>query len=205
MEQQYYSPEWDGYVSAASKKIDSFSELPKGWHYGDGEAALKDVIDAALKIEAHLRMIGFSHTDAFPGADGEIMVVGYRGDHDLEVTLIPGDEFEIIHVVQRQDGEPVVAHGLDKAKNEIARLGRNIWESLGLSMGSISTTIAKNSKASPSSQALAGELQFYAKTASSRAVEVTAATSTFTMTMESLGIPLSTGAFQPKRTRRRAA
>ena len=205
MDSLFFSFEWDRYVSAASRKIESFGELPKGWHYGDGDPAPKDVIDAALQIEAHLRMLGFSHTDAFPGVDGEIMVVGYRGEHDLEVTLNRGAEFEIIHVAQRQDGEAVIAHGLEKAKNEIARLGRNIWESLGLSMGSISTTIAKNSKASPSSQALAGELQFYAKTASSRAVEVTAATSTFTMTMESLGIPLSTGAFQPKRTRRRAA
>lgn len=205
MKPQYYSLDWEGFLSAAGRKIESFGKLPNGWHYGRGRPAPMDMIDAALKIEGHLRMIGFSHTDAFPGADGEIMIVGYRGEHDLEVTLTPGDEFEIIHVAGRQDSDSIVAHGLAAAKNVIARLGRGIWESLGLSMGSTSTIIAENSKASRSSPAPEAGFQFYARTASQRASEVTAATSATTMMKKSQGILLSTGPFQTMRASRRVA
>lgn len=205
MEQLLYSSERDKFVSQTSRKIASFAELPVGWHYGEGGPAAPETIQLARILEAHLKMIGFSKTSAFPGPDGDIMVVGYRGPHDLEVIISPVGRFDIVHVLDRQDCATEEATKIEDAKAALTRLGKQIWGSLGLSMGATSTTSAKSSRASGSSRPMMAEPQYYARTASARVYEGHADTLFISMTTASLGTPQSTGPSPKKRTPRRAA
>ena len=61
---------------STAKKLQSYLNLPVGWHYGASGPASPDVVSLALRAELMLREAGYE-TDSFPGADGEIQVCGY--------------------------------------------------------------------------------------------------------------------------------
>src|SRR5437870_2555161 len=74
---------------AIETKIETFSKLPAGWHYGEGVAPSRRAINAATAWNRILRALGFQHTDAFSGIAGEILVTAYHGDHQIEVVVEP--------------------------------------------------------------------------------------------------------------------
>lgn len=74
-------------MNETEQKIRSFRSLSPGWHYGSGVAPTNDMIAKAVQYEALYRLLGYPITDAFPGADGEIMVTAYHGDFYVELTL----------------------------------------------------------------------------------------------------------------------
>ena len=61
----------------ARGKILNFKRYRKGWDYGGGVPFSKKTIQNALRFNRLLSDCGIPRTDAFPGANGSIMVVGY--------------------------------------------------------------------------------------------------------------------------------
>jgi hypothetical protein len=69
-----------------ASKIDSFSQLPQGWHFGEGGPLGLSTIQKAIKLHIKAKMCGLQ-TDAFPGFNGEIQVSCYHGQETLTFTI----------------------------------------------------------------------------------------------------------------------
>ena len=138
------------FVSATAAKIESFRLLPKGWHYGQGGPLRVDVVNKALEIDSYYRQLGFTATDAFPGADGEIMLTTYRGSHCIETIISTDMRYSVTH--ERDDTELSAAPDVNEiaAKQTIRQIGAEIWRSFGLSTESTTTKGGKGSQASRS-------------------------------------------------------
>jgi hypothetical protein len=83
--------------SETAKKIRGFGHLPQGWHYGRGGPAEQKTIEVALAYLWYFSALGFFETNAFTGADGEIMVSAYRSSHCVEVTVDVDMFFTVSH------------------------------------------------------------------------------------------------------------
>jgi hypothetical protein len=91
---------------AVSSKIDSFTKLQPGWHFGEGQpvagsaAALsKDILQWAAQLALH--------ADAFPGMEGECMVAFYNGDCCVRVVVHPDEPNRFGLRVERGTGANV--------------------------------------------------------------------------------------------------
>lgn len=122
-----------GFVSVTAEKIKSLSSLPAGWHYGQGGPLSDIVINKALEIDSYYRQLGFTTTDAFPGANGELMITAYRGPHCIETVISSDARYSITH--ERDDTEISTTLDVDEltAKQTIKRIGEEIWRSVGSS------------------------------------------------------------------------
>lgn len=87
-------------TDGAFRVLRALRNLPSGWHYGQGVAIDSKTIDAGLVLHGALLRAGYHTTDAFPGVDGEIQVVGYGGDF-LELTIRANG---LIDLYREQDG-----------------------------------------------------------------------------------------------------
>lgn len=72
-------------TSPTAHKIKGFRNLSHGWNYGEGEPFDHEVMNAALRLLAHLESYGYTETDAFPGLGGEILVKGYGKSDRIEL------------------------------------------------------------------------------------------------------------------------
>jgi len=138
------------FVSATAAKIKSFRSLPTGWHYGQGGPLRADVVNKALEIDGYYRQLGFTTTDAFPGANGELMITAYRELHCIETTLSTDLRYSVTH--ERDDAEMSATQDVSEiiAKRIINQIGAEIWRSFGLSTESTTTKGGKGSQASRS-------------------------------------------------------
>jgi hypothetical protein len=84
-------------MKATKEKIESFLALPVGWHYGAGRAPSRDAIKNAQEWLTRLSQWGLWNVDAFPGADGEIMLSAYRDDESFELVLEPDNTVSFYH------------------------------------------------------------------------------------------------------------
>jgi hypothetical protein len=74
--------------SKTAEKIISFSLLPNGWDYGEGDPIPKDTVDTALAWERFFDLRGWD-TNAGPGTDGEIAISARLGSSRIEVVIEP--------------------------------------------------------------------------------------------------------------------
>lgn len=152
------------FVSATAKKIRSFGALPIGWHYGQGRPLSVDVINKALAIDGYYRQLGFTTTDAFPGADGELMITAYRGPNCIETIISTDLHYSVTH--ERDNTEISAAQGVSEiiSKRTIKQIGAEIWRSLGLLGLSTESTTTKRGRGLQGSrsrtQKVAGFLSF---------------------------------------------
>lgn len=79
------------------RKIESFSKLPIGWHYGDGAIPSARNIRSALSLLTSAKLLGFDRFNAFPGIDGEIQVTVYDGADFYQFTIEPNLELTVVH------------------------------------------------------------------------------------------------------------
>jgi len=84
-----------------AEKIIAFSQIPEGWHFGEGTHPQRACVLKALGINRALEGAGFSRTDAFLGPDGDIKVTGYLGDYYLEVLVNLDGSFD--HYAEKDD------------------------------------------------------------------------------------------------------
>ena len=80
----------------AQGKILNFKQYRKGWDYGGGVPFSKETIRNALHFNQLLSGYGIPRTDAFPGANGSIMVVGYSDPWCWEFIVEPDGTITIV-------------------------------------------------------------------------------------------------------------
>lgn len=122
-------------VLETATKIARFQELPQGWHYGRGVPPSRDVVIDALRLVYKAAWTGFSETDAFVGADGEIQVTVYHGPLYLEFTIDPDEGVRFV----REDGEVETARRPNLSLAEALLILEDSWTEVCLSSG-LSTT-----------------------------------------------------------------
>jgi len=113
-------------------KILSFGELASGWHYGEGGPIQSVVIDAALDLYWRLYLNDLTHTDAFPGAHGEIQLTAYHTTEDqrhhyISIMIEPTLEFSLVHEVDGEEvREPVETTDIELLKSIISDIAGEI-------------------------------------------------------------------------------
>lgn len=112
------------------KKINSFRELKKGWHYGEGNAPGSLTLLHAIELHKAALNQGFIETDAFPGISGEVMLTIYHRNHYLEFTIEPSGHITFCY--EKNNEEICYKEGLslEDAKGKILELRKEVWKSL---------------------------------------------------------------------------
>ncbi len=157
-------------VPRASAKLNSFRSLPKGWHYGQGDAIANDVLTNAEKVVRYLVMSGFSRTDAFPGVGGEVQVTGYNGGNFLSVDVNTDGSFDVRHEADGREccyEDGVVWPDVKDAINKVAI---EIWGTSALSTLGTGTPPAPDSLIWRSRSLATGDFRLLRSTA--RSLEV---------------------------------
>ncbi len=88
-----------------AEKIDGFSKLSNGWHYGQGITPSIKVIARAKKLNEIAADVGFNDTNVFPGIDGEVQFTAYFQDLYLEFTIAPDGLVTYIYERDHQEME----------------------------------------------------------------------------------------------------
>jgi hypothetical protein len=104
---------------AASKtleKIKSFSSLPVGWNYGDGGPIKISVIQRAIDLYWTIILQGVVRTDAFAGADGEILLTAYNGEHYLGIVIEQDGKMTFRHEFKDDDLTYIEADNISEIK-----------------------------------------------------------------------------------------
>lgn len=74
-------------IAETISKVNSFVELPEGWHYGEGVSPTVEICQNATKLLRVADFLGITRANAFPGVDGQIQVNFYIEKDVLEFTL----------------------------------------------------------------------------------------------------------------------
>jgi hypothetical protein len=133
-------------ISQTAKKIEDFSLVQSGWHYGEGKTPKPEIITMALTLNDELSKAGFARTNAFLGLDGEIRVTAYDDAIYFELTIEPNEQ--ITFLLEKNDKEMRYDENLslNKALQYINEWREIAWSSSALST---STTTIPTKNASP--------------------------------------------------------
>jgi hypothetical protein len=157
--------------SRTLKKLEAFLGLPHGWHYGSGDAPSARAVEIAADLLNTLILNGMTRTDAFAGADGEVLLTGYYQRHHVAFTIDPTGEIACSYENAGHDVSEVDAVDTARAKEWLVReVARRIWNTSDLFTLGTLTIISTDSTtwhsknplmvvACPSSTANAGRLQ----------------------------------------------
>jgi hypothetical protein len=98
------------------EKIKSFSSLPTGWNYGEGGPIQISVIQRAIDLYWTIVLNGVVRTDAFAGADGEILLTAYNGEHYLGIVIEQDGEMTFRHEFKDDDLKYIEADSISEIK-----------------------------------------------------------------------------------------
>jgi len=88
-----------------SNKLDEFSKLSNGWHFGEGTSPSSTALSMARDASLFLSELGVTKQDCFPGVFGEIRVTGYLNDLYIEITYENDDTTSL--VIEKSGDEKV--------------------------------------------------------------------------------------------------
>lgn len=74
-------------ITDTIRKIRSFAHLPKGWRFGEGDSISEEKIKSAVRLVEDAESVGILRANAFAGGEGELLVSFYIGDDSIEITL----------------------------------------------------------------------------------------------------------------------
>lgn len=140
-----------------SKKINSFKELPAGWHYGTGGGVTDDVASIALDLHSALLLSGLTKTDAFPGAGGEVLLTGYYRDHYIALTIEPDGRVDCAHELNGEELQASENLSKQEAQAWVMEAARGIWNLSGWFIPATSTILSNASMTSHSKNLLTEE------------------------------------------------
>jgi hypothetical protein len=120
--------------SVTERKISSFRNLPVGWRYGRGGPLTMETVDLGLRLLGTFYQDGLTHTDAFAGESGELMITAYHEDsHYVELMIEADKTIEIIHEGR---GRMLLTHrerlGEAEALSTIRNIAKAIWNTSDL-------------------------------------------------------------------------
>jgi hypothetical protein len=69
------------------EKLNSFTELPRGWNFGSGEPIARNVKINCSNVILVTYGLGLNDTDVFPGTEGDVQLDVYKGDATLELIF----------------------------------------------------------------------------------------------------------------------
>jgi hypothetical protein len=125
------------------QRILSFTHLPEGWYFGAGHPPTGDTIASAITIAHTLRDIGAKPLEAFPDADGSILIIGYRGgDESVEILTHAGGRFDFAYEKGEDLVESLPGLNLHQARQKIRAL---MWQAESLFGYFIHSTLAQRS------------------------------------------------------------
>lgn len=154
----------------AKVKLKQFRAIQPGWHYGEGVNFTTETLANATRLADLAIGYGVDATDAFPGADGEVMVTLYHGHNQyyLEFTVEPDGK---VHFLFEEDGEEIEEGTLDMpaAKERIRMFWRKLWSLSGSFTETTTMSSDRNSKAWPSNHPPTGVFRSLTVTAPKRA------------------------------------
>ena len=133
-------------IELTRSKIHSFTELPLGWHYGEGVPAEQKTVDAALAILRQAAAAGFSKADAFPGIEGEVRVTLYEQAYYYEFTVERNASVTVVCEHQRQEVLALEDLSLEEALQKLEEFGVGIWDCSELFTPAISIPAVATSK-----------------------------------------------------------
>jgi hypothetical protein len=90
--------EWVGVL----QKVQGFRTLADGWDGLAAEAPSLDVVDAAMRLAATLRALGYPAPSAMPGADGTILFIWEEGPVYLDAEVTGPSRARWMQVVKGQ-------------------------------------------------------------------------------------------------------
>ena len=105
--------------NTAESKIQAFSRLKDGWSYSEGIAFDESVISLSLELLRECNERGLLRTNAFPGLNGEILLVVYCKKDSLEFTVEPDCTITFCRDVDGA-GEPILGLSFQDAVERIA-------------------------------------------------------------------------------------
>jgi hypothetical protein len=143
-------------VDGKQEKIRSFSRLPIGWHFGSGNAPSSDTIATALAWHGFLIRLGFTVTDAFPGAQGEIMVTAYEGPHYIELLLEADNSVSLIYELNSIELTCLEQATAAQILSELEAIAGGIWNTSAYSIQTFLTVNATSSRALHSKSMMTG-------------------------------------------------
>lgn len=110
-------------------KLERFSTLQQGWHYGAGEPISEGVIASAKDVYEQLLLHGLTRTDVFAGANGEVQLTAYRGEHLIAVTIEPTGDYTLVHEVAGKDEAGCYEDELtsDRLKQRLGEVAQEAW------------------------------------------------------------------------------
>lgn len=90
--------------SSSIDKLMSFASLPRGWYFGRGDAIPAAVVKDASAILRDGHAYGFTASDVFPGAEGEVLVTFYENpNHYVQVSIDSPVSFEVVYEVEAEE------------------------------------------------------------------------------------------------------
>ncbi len=196
------SGELTGLSTRAEEQLKKFKTLPIGWHYGEGVAPNTETLSTAFKALQLGYSYGLSDARAFPGIDGEVMLVFGKGGEEFEVTIEPDNSMDVTYHVDQQTVE---AQPKDMASLTMTLVRRKISKvkecrTFASSTPCTSTTIQVSSVALPSNRRPAGS-QLSTKAASATRDLRYAVISAVSIPPTSVASPRSSGASRKRRIR----
>lgn len=100
----FHSVLWNALADdSTTQKLNSFTQLPDGWHFGEGRRAELLAINYAKTLNRIALANGWQ-TDAFPGLSGEVMLSVENSEHYYEVVI---DRDGSLSLVEEVNGEEV--------------------------------------------------------------------------------------------------
>lgn len=84
-------------INETRGKLIGFAFLPNGWHFNEGVPAKEQTLRTALILLGDLEKAGFTRTDAYPGADGSVMVSAYESSDSYDFSIRPSGAITVTH------------------------------------------------------------------------------------------------------------
>lgn len=119
---------------SVERKLRSFSSLPIGWRYGEGGPISSEVIEVALSLAKEAQSNLFFEMEAFPSANGAILLGVHNGAYYLEFVITNTSNISIVLEKAGQEIDDLEELTLAEAKEQIAKLRKRIWMQSGYSI-----------------------------------------------------------------------
>ncbi len=144
---------------SVERVIESFLDLPEGWHYGRGQSATQRACEDALKIARLFRNKGANIIEAFPDVDGGILVCGLHASDDVEVLCRADNQFfDMFHENNDVVIHDVVSVSLQDVEQYVAGLS---WKSYDYYIQNISGKAKTALQVWPSRNPVMGEFRLF--------------------------------------------